>query len=148
MAEGEAGKDRRKREFREAVLRAEDEAIERALRGSVEDAFAATCPACGHAREASDEACLECGSTKPAAYVHDLKDRVSAARFILPHRYPKEFSTRAEVQATGPDGGPVQVQAEVAVRPLFSDEQLAAMTPEQLQAALAGFGAAVTGGGS
>jgi len=59
--------------------------------------------------------------------------RLNAAKFILTHGVLAR-STKREV--SGPEGGPVQVKAEVAVRPLFSDEQLASMTPEQLAAAL------------
>jgi hypothetical protein len=113
LADEEQGKTTAAREFRAMVLRAEDELIERAL-ASVVDAF----------------------EQEDGRYVHELRDRIAATRFMLPHRFSSEFSTRQEV--TGKEGAPVQVQAEVAVRPLFTDEQLAAMTPEQLQAALSG----------
>jgi len=126
MVEGEDPSGRPQyRAFRASVLRAEDELISRAV-ASVVDAF-----------EVDDE----------GRYVHELRDRTAAARFILPHRFPREFSTRSEVQASGPDGGPVQVQAEVKVAPLLTDAQLAASTPEQLEAVIRGLVGRVASGG-
>ena len=38
------------------------------------------------------------------------KDRaVSTAKFKLTHRYPGEYSTRAGLELTGPDGGPIDL---------------------------------------
>lgn len=115
MAEGDREEEGIHREFREAVLRAEAELIERAC-AAVVDAFE------------QDE--------DTGAFRYDIKERIAAARFILPHRFPQDFSTRQEVRQTGHDGGPVKVEAKV--QPVFTDAQLAAMSPEQLEAALAG----------
>jgi hypothetical protein len=137
MASGEE-KSGPHREFREAVLRAEDELITRGM-AAVVDAFAIGCPECGLEREpGAEDPCPQCKSDRAPRYLHELRDRTAAARFIFPHRFPTEFSTRAEVQATGPGGGPVKVEADVKVRPLVSDEQLGEMSPEQLQAFAAG----------
>lgn len=61
-----------------------------------------------------------------------------AAMYVLTNRFPREFSARHQVEATGRDGGPVavEVSGSVEVRPVFTDEQLAAMSAEQLEAAL------------
>jgi hypothetical protein len=99
-------------QFQQAVCMAEDDLVEKAV-GAVSDLI----------EDADSDAV-----------------RLNAAKFLLSHRFNSEFSTRQEV--TGKDGAAVEVKAEVraevAVRPLFSDEQLAAMSPEQLTAALAG----------
>ena len=67
-------------------------------------------------------------------FVDALSTLVLSIVFLLSVFLVVQFFLSQEV--TGKDAGPVRVQAEVAVRPLFSDEQLAAMTPEQLQAAI------------
>lgn len=94
-----------KPDFAEAVCNAEDDLVRRAVATATD--------------------CLK---------VKESAVRLNAAKFILSHRFNREFSARQEV--TGPDAGPVQVQADVTVRPLVSNEQLAAMTPEQLAAAI------------
>lgn len=77
---------------------------------------------------------------RAAAAVMDILDcdeattRLNAAKFVLTHKFPQHWSSRQEVRHQGPDGGPVQVEA--TVRPAFTAAQLAAMTPEQLAAAL------------
>lgn len=110
MQKGDAGEEGYS-EFPEAIRMAEDLLIERAV-GSITDIFE------GQGYEPST--------------------RLNAAKFILSHRFPGEFSTRQEVRNTGPDGGPIKVEGTlgVTVAPLFSDEQLAAMGPEQLAAAI------------
>lgn len=62
--------------------------------------------------------------------------RLNAAKFILSHRFREDFTTRTETELTGKDGGPVQVDA--TVRPLFSDAQLASLSPEQIAATVRG----------
>jgi hypothetical protein len=121
MRDGEAGERRIYREFRQSVCRAEDELVERAV-SSITDLF------------------------DPESNA-EPNTRLNAAKFVLTHRFNGEFSARQEV--TGKGGEAVQVQAEVAVRPVFSDDQLREMTPEQLEAALGvlvGRGAAGGGG--
>lgn len=106
MQTGESQETGVYRDFRDAIRRAEDELVQRAV-GAVTDQLAA--------------------SAKP-------ENRLRAAKFILTHRYGKEFTPRSEV--TGPEGAPVQVQAQVEIRPLFTDEQVSALTPELLAAAI------------
>src|SRR3990172_8611360 len=60
--------------------------------------------------------------------------RLGAIKFFLTHRYSAEWSTRSEVRNTGPDGGPIKVEGTVV--PLLSDEALVALTPEQLAATI------------
>lgn len=57
-------------------------------------------------------------------------------RWILERNYPDEYGRRQEL--TGPKGGPVQVEASARIA-AFTDEQIAAMTPEERQAALVAF---------
>lgn len=64
--------------------------------------------------------------------------RLGAAKFMLEKRSPEDFGSKTEVRHAGHDGGPIEISAKVEVVPLFSDIQIAQMTPEQLQAALAG----------
>lgn len=109
LEEGEACQAGIKREFFEAVRAAEE----------------------GH-----HEALLE--EAKKLAFSAESESvRASMIRFKLERRYADDWGPRQEVRNTGPDGGPIQVQAAVTVQPLFSDEALAAMTPEQLAASIA-----------
>ncbi|MEZ4241002.1 MAG: hypothetical protein R3F59_33555 [Myxococcota bacterium] len=96
------------RQFQQSVCMAEDDLVEKAV-GAVADLIA----------DADSDAV-----------------RLNAAKFILPHRFNGEFSTRQEV--TGKGGEAVEVRAEVAVRPVFSDAQLREMMPEQFEAAIGG----------
>jgi len=120
MAEGE-NPDSQYWNLRNAVLRAEDEHQERAeqalyeIAGLADDEFGQ--PIDGSANDGV---------------------RLAAIRLALERRYRAEWAQSSTVAQTGPDGGPVQVtgRLDVTVRPLFSDEQLAAMTPEMLAAAL------------
>lgn len=116
-------KTQRYREFRDRVTRAEDQFIARGMAGVAGDAFR------------QDE---------EGNYVHELRDRISAFRAVFPARFPAEFATRHDVRTSGPDGGPVQVVAEVAVRPLLTDAQLAELPADKLAAFVAG----LVGGGS
>lgn len=63
--------------------------------------------------------------------------RFAAAKFVLERRAPERWGSRKEVAHTGPTGGPLQVEhsGQVAT-PLFTDEQIASMSPEQLQTVL------------
>jgi hypothetical protein len=54
------------------------------------------------------------------------------ARWLAERLDPDTYGRRQEI--TGKDGGPVRVEAQVAVQPLFSDQAVAAATPEQLEA--------------
>lgn len=71
----------------------------------------------------------------------DERSRLNAAKFILSHRFPGSWSTRKEVRNTGPNGGPIEVKAEmtaaVELRPLVSREDLAELTRAEVEAALA-----------
>lgn len=60
-------------------------------------------------------------------------DEVKAATWLLERSFPRDFGAAQKVELTGAEGGPVQTQA---VQPLFTDEQLRDMTPEQLAAAI------------
>lgn len=107
LAEGAKHETGKYRDFLEAVCTAEDELVQKAV--------------------STVHSLLDPRRVEPAV-------RLNAAKFILSHRFNREFSNRTEL--TGADAGPVRVQAEVAVRPLFTADELAAMTPEQLAAAL------------
>jgi len=64
--------------------------------------------------------------------------RQGAAKFLLERRFRSRWSKTTKVEATGADGGPLQVAASVDVRPVLSRDALAAMTPDELRATLAG----------
>jgi hypothetical protein len=84
------------------------------------------------------------GSKKTPAAV-----RFASAKLILERRRADVWGPKKDVRVSGPDGGPVPVAAEVAhsgkvevsgevaVRPLFTREELAAMNPEALRAFVA-----------
>lgn len=116
LAEGAKHETGKYRDFLDAVCMAEDELVAKAV-STVHDLLG---PKRGRAEAV----------------------RLNAAKFVLSHRFNREFSTRQEV--TGKDGAPVQVQASVTIRPLVTDQQLAELTPEQLTAVIAGL---VPGGG-
>ena len=65
-------------------------------------------------------------------------ERLKAAQFLLERRWPQDWAQTKAVELTGADGGPVQTES---AKPLFTDEQLANMTAEQLEAALLALGA-------
>lgn len=117
-------------EFRKAVLRAEDSLVDRMM-ASVVDAFEVQdCTRC----EGAAPDCPACRGSGQV-YVHELRERTTAARFVA-LRFPGDFASKHEV--TGADGGPVRVEAAVTVRPLLSDEQIAGLDAEKLMAAIAG----------
>lgn len=64
----------------------------------------------------------------------DEKVRLNAAKFILSHRYPEEWSTRQEVRHQGADGGPVKIEGAVTVTPVITADVAATLSPEQLAA--------------
>jgi hypothetical protein len=78
-------------------------------------------------------------------YERDSGRRLRAAEIALRYLHADEFSPRTRVEATGKDGGPIEVKADATVRPIFTDAQLAAMSPEQLAAALEALGAPPAG---
>lgn len=104
------------RDFREAILLADDELIRKCMEGIGD--------------------IVDPGPRKKKA---EAGTRLNAMKFLLTHRFPGEYTPRTDVRHEGPDGGPVQVTAkvEVQVRPLFSDEQLATMGPEAIAASIA-----------
>ncbi|MEN0066165.1 MAG: hypothetical protein AAGA48_28750 [Myxococcota bacterium] len=120
MVKGEASESGIQREFRDAVLAAESAGEN--VYVSVVHNIAVGLPAAG--ANADDDA------SAPKA-----TDSLKAASWMLERRYG--WTQRTEV--TGKDGAPLQVEAktEVITRPMFADEQIEAMTPEQLQAAIA-----------
>jgi len=66
-------------------------------------------------------------------------DKIKAAMFLLERRFPRDFGSKRAVELTGAEGGPVKTEAS---QPVFTDAQLAAMSPEQLAAALDALGEA------
>lgn len=58
-------------------------------------------------------------STKQAA-------RVTASIFALKNANPKEWADKKQVEASGPDGGPIETKSTIDVTTL-TDEQLAAL---------------------
>jgi hypothetical protein len=111
MAEGETAETGIHRDFREAVCKAEDELVERAVQTATDLLNPRKCK--------------------------EPSTRLNAAKFILSHRFSKEFSSRQEV--TGADGGAVQVEGtvDITVRSLEPlAERIAAMSIEQLDALL------------
>ena len=66
----------------------------------------------------------------------DPRIATKIAMFLSERLWPQIYGRKQEI--TGKDGGPVQVQAQVAVQPLVSDEQLRTATPEQLEALVRG----------
>ena len=110
MEQGSTAKSGIHLEFLEAVLRAEDL----------------------HAQELAKELRRLCREASNEGV------RLAAIRFSLERRHPDDWAQRKEVRNTGPSGGPIEVEAKVTaeVRPAFTDEQLAAMSAEQLEAAL------------
>ena len=88
---------------------------------------------------ATNELCREAVQVQRKQLSHpDPRISGAASRFVLSYMFSGEFSTKQHVETTGPGGGPVQHQVEAKVGPLFTDEQLASMSPEQLTAALTG----------
>ena len=64
--------------------------------------------------------------------------RLNAAKFILSHKFPGDFSSRQDVRHEGKDGGPIEVRASVEVQSVITPEAAAAMTLDQLEAATRG----------
>lgn len=60
----------------------------------------------------------------------DLRTRT--AMWLAERLWPDVYGRRSEVRTTGPDGGPVQVEAKVAVAPLITADVAAGLSPEQL----------------
>lgn len=140
MAEGlEAGPRRApQRAFRTMVEAALDAYVNRLMEAATEPLDTTECDDCAGSGESAATRTGKCRTCrgKGYTYVYDVQHRISAVRFIGPHRFPEDFSTRQETRNTGADGGPIQVQAEVKVAPLLTDEQIAALSPEQLAAAI------------
>lgn len=92
-------------------------------------------------RQAEDRYCELCAAElKRLAFKADSESvRLAAVSKVLERRYQEDWGQRSRSEVTGKDGAPVQVEATatVKVQPLFSPEQLAALTPDQLAASIA-----------
>ena len=62
----------------------------------------------------------------------DLRTRT--AMWLAERLWPETYGKRSEVRTTGPDGGPVQVQAAVSVQPVITADVAAGLDAEQLAA--------------
>lgn len=108
MADGETEPDGIYGQFRQAVCNAEDALVERAVATATDLLNPRRCK-------------------KPEV-------RLNAAKFILSHRFPADFSSRSEVRHEGKDGGPIQVAADVKVQPVITADVAAGLDAEQLAA--------------
>jgi hypothetical protein len=99
MSEGQAEESGSKREFYEAVIRAEDDYHEELVR-KVRDL----------AMNAGSEGV-----------------QLQAAKLVLERRYPDDWAQRQQVRHEGHDGGAVKVEGSVKVQPLLSDDQVRAL---------------------
>lgn len=62
----------------------------------------------------------------------DLRTRT--AMWLAERLWPDVYGRRSEVRTTGPDGGPVQVQAAVTVQPVITADVAAGLDADQLAA--------------